>query len=111
MIREHLDPGRGDVSHTGASQADGEVRSPADVTGSKLVALQKEHMSQRWNTKPSHRENSRGARGNRGGAGAYGAKAGWYGPEGTGLERTLLHVDGASEDVEIEGELRGGKRE
>ena len=47
------------------------------------------------------KEDSRGARG---GAGARPTKAVWYGPEGTGLDRRLLHVDEASEDGSVVGE-------
>lgn len=68
MIREHFNPGRGDVSQTGAAQANREVRSPADVTGSKLVAFQKEqHVTTTEYETRSQRELTRHTREPRGG--------------------------------------------
>jgi hypothetical protein len=90
----------------GVTQPDREVGRPANGAESECMICpnkRKEHVTE-MGCAPDTRENSRGARLIRGGAGVRTTIAVWYGPEGKGLDRGLLHVDVASEDGLIVGE-------
>jgi hypothetical protein len=103
VAREYFNAGRGDISQTSITQRNGEVGCPANAARSECMVFPNKREKHVINMGRASdiKEDSRGARG---GAGARPTKAVWYRPEGTGLDRRLLQVDEASEDMSVVGE-------